>query len=201
MIVYSDTPQGTDEWLAERAGLLTASRAADMMGGVTTARYKGLINKLSAERVYGPIPDGFKKTAAMQRGNDLEPEARAALAWHINQDIVEVGLATNPAYPGAGASLDGLIKGCMGAEIKCPSIWNITKWKQYEHQMVFQMMICDLEAVYFWGYSDPINGREVKPFFHILERDEDKISAMRARYLETNDAITLAAKKEQDRNA
>lgn len=200
IIKYSSTPQGTDEWLAERAGLLTASQAGAMMAGKSTAKYKGLIDKLYPQRVYGYIPDNGFKSADMQRGNDLEPEARAALAWKLNQDIVKVGLATNSKYPGAGASLDGLINGTIGVEIKCPRIHNIQKWQQYTSQIVFQMMICDLEAVYFWGYHDDINGKPVAPFFKRIDRDEKAIEIMRERYLETNELIDKAANEERKRN-
>jgi len=203
VITYSDTPQGTDEWLAERAGLLTASNAKKMMAGKTTATYRGYVDDLWEARVHGYIPDNGYVSAAMIEGNEREPEARAALAWHINQDIAEVGLATNDAYPGAGASLDGLIKGCIGVEIKVRRVARIKDWKDHQHQITFQMMICDLEAVYYWGYPKLYPNAKVQPepFLHIIERDEDKISAMRARYLETNELINKYANQERERNA
>ena len=202
MITYSDIPQGSDEWLAERAGLLTASNAKKMMAGKTTATYKSYVDDLWEERVCGYVPSNGFVSAAMVEGSEREPEARAALAWDLNRDIEEVGLATNSSYPGAGASLDGLIDGSIGVEIKVRKLSRLRDWKDYTHQIMFQMMICDLEAVYYWGYPKlyPNAAIQPTPFLHLIERDEDKISLMRERYLETNKLINEKAQKEIDRN-
>ena len=201
MITYSDTPQGTDIWLSERAGLITASNAKKMMAARSSSGYLGYVNDLWEERVYGYTPSNGYVSAAMTEGNEREPEARAALAWHLNRDIKEVGLATNSNYPGAGASLDGLINGRWGVEIKVRRPCHLKKWKDYIHQITFQMMICDLEAVYYWGYPKymPNATTQPPPYLHIIERDEGKIDAMRERYTEMNALINTLADKERER--
>ena len=155
MITYSDTPQGTPEWLAERAGLLTASN-------FKTAVSKGtgradLLDTLAFQRRTGVVEETYK-SAAMQRGNDLEPQARDYVALMLGLDIQEVGLCTNSELPGLGASLDGLA-GAVGVEIKCPAGKTHNRYLRqgklpalYREQVYGQMLVCDLEAVWFCSY-------------------------------------------------
>ena len=70
--------QGTPEWFEQRRGKVTASRIADLMAktksGYSTSRQNYLM-QLLCERLTGKVEEGYKSTA-MQRGNDLEAEAR-----------------------------------------------------------------------------------------------------------------------------
>ena len=204
ILTYSDTPQGTPEWLEERAGRLTASVAKTMMGkeGATLTK---LIDELATERAYGYDHDAVRyKNDAMQRGNDLEPEARAAFCFEHDRDVTEVGLALNSDYPGAGASLDGLIIPDMkvAVEIKCPATrGKVHRYAEeercpldYRHQLVFQMMICNLDAVHFWAWHPTC-----KPFHILIERDEDAVLDMAERYREINAMIDIQAERERER--
>ena len=202
MIIYSTTPQGSDEWLAQRAGLLTASVASTMMSKEGSKGLLDLIDNLAMERVYGydTTVDSYK-SGAMQRGNDLEPEARSAFEFIVGDTSAEVGLATNSAYPGAGASLDGLIGDSVGLEIKCTCYKTLRKYARedrlplaYRHQVVFQQMICDLDVTHFWAYH-PL----ALPFHIMIRRDEKAIEEMAERYREINTRIELEADKEKQR--
>jgi len=177
MIYYSDTPQGTPEWLAERCGLLTASNFATAMGKGETR--KKLMHKLRAERRTGIVESGYK-TPAMQRGNDLEPEARAVAAFELGVDIKEVGLATNGRWAGLGASLDGLIGDSVGWETKCPTqtthdiyLWENRLPPRYKWQVYGQMMICELQAIWFMSYYPGDDNLLIK-----VERDEEAIAEL-----------------------
>jgi putative phage-type endonuclease len=203
-ILYSDTPQGSDLWLDERAGLLTASNAKKMMakdGGTGLASF---IRDLAMQRVYGRDDTAVSfKSAAMQRGNDLEEDARNAFIFLTDLDAAEVGLATNTDYPGAGASLDGLISTNVGLEIKCVGYDNMRKWADedrlpldYRHQVVFQMMVCELEHVHFWAWHP-----KTTPYHINVVRDDDACHAMAERYREINARIELQAERERTRNA
>ena len=109
MVNYSLVPQGTDLWLSERCGLLTASDFAKAMGKKGATR-DGLLHRKRSERRTGHM-EGIKQSDAMKHGNETEPEARDYASFMLGVDIEEVGLATNDKYPGLGASLDGLIGG------------------------------------------------------------------------------------------
>ncbi len=115
-------PQGSAEWLAARAGILTASTSADLMAvtrsGPSTSRAR-LITKLAIERITGQAQPTFQNEA-MRRGTELEPFARAAYEAHTGLLVQEIGLALHDDFPFAGASVDGLVTDEGLVEIKCP---------------------------------------------------------------------------------
>jgi len=73
MITWHDAPQGSDEWLDARMGLLTASNFKTALSKGSTR--DTLMRKMAAEIAWGANDEGYK-SAAMQRGYDLEAEAR-----------------------------------------------------------------------------------------------------------------------------
>lgn len=117
-----DFPQGTEEWLRARAGLVTASRVADVMAktktGVSASR-AGYMGELVAERLTGiPAASAFMNDD-MRRGIELEPEARFAYEVKTGCVVSECGLVLHPTLK-AGASPDGLAGADGLVEIKCP---------------------------------------------------------------------------------
>jgi len=85
--------------------------------GKPSAQADKYINELIAQRLTGQLPELFKSDA-MERGNELEPQARAYYEFMTGNDVNEVGLILNDV--GAGCSPDGLIGDDGGLEIKCP---------------------------------------------------------------------------------
>ena len=73
--------QGTPEWDAARLGKATASRMADICatvkGGWAASR-KNYATELVLERITARKAENGFKSAVMERGNDIEEEARAA---------------------------------------------------------------------------------------------------------------------------
>ncbi len=117
--------QRTDEWFAIRAGKVTASRIADLMAktksGSSASRKNYLAEKL-AERLTGePYDSGSFTTAAMQRGNDVEPIARAEYEFAHDVQIEEIAFCVHPEIADAGASPDGLVGADGMIQIKCPN--------------------------------------------------------------------------------
>ncbi len=158
--------QHTPEWFAARLGKATASRASDWMatlrtpGGVPAVR-KQYIAELVLERMTG-VPFPSYQSAAMLAGIELEPEARAAYAFHANVDVVEVGFIAHPRIAMAGASPDGFVGDDGLVEIKCPTpaVHMETLLRpdkiagEYMHQMIFQLSCCiDRRWVDFVSYN------------------------------------------------
>lgn len=115
--------QRTPEWFAERAGKVTASRIKDVIAKTKTgpsASRKNYMAQLVAERMTGSPAESFSN-AAMQRGTDLEPFARAR--YEISSDVLvdEIGFVPHPLIAMSGASPDGLIGAVGLVEIKCPN--------------------------------------------------------------------------------
>jgi len=134
-IVEVQCTQGSPEWLAARAGHVTGSRAADVLATLKTGKpaasredYKA---QLVCERLTGKPQDSGYTNAAMERGKELEPHARAAYEAHTGYLVMESGFLrmTDPQW--VGCSLDGFISGLSKiVEIKCPGAKNHLKWIQ-----------------------------------------------------------------------
>ena len=112
--------QGSAEWLESRLGRPTASNFGKLITptGKPSSSADGYINELIAQKITGEIPEFFK-SEAMQRGNDLEPSAKALYEFTRDVEVVEVGLCLHDKYE-CGASPDGLVGEDGGIEIKCP---------------------------------------------------------------------------------
>lgn len=103
-----DITQGTDQWLAARAGKWSSSKAAVIMGGPGTKGLDDLIKDIAWGRVFGPPDDRFQ-SAAMHRGNEVEPEGREWYAFEKRVTVVEAGLVEHATVPNVIWSPDGLI--------------------------------------------------------------------------------------------
>jgi len=116
----SDFEQGSQEWLQSRLGKPTASNFGKLITptGKPSASAESYINELIAQRITGELPEFFK-SEAMERGNELEPHAKASYEFTHDVEVVEVGLCLHDEYE-CGASPDGLIGENGGIEIKCP---------------------------------------------------------------------------------
>jgi len=114
-----DSAQGTEAWLAERAGRVTASALSNVMMAKTAAGYQNYMAQLICERLTGEPVETFK-SAAMDYGTETEPQARAFYELETGFDVVEVGFIPHPALENSGASPDGLIGDDGGLEIKAP---------------------------------------------------------------------------------
>lgn len=113
--------QGSAEWYAARAGSLGASQIADALAttrngwGASRANVRA---QLVVERLTGRPADSFC-SPAMQRGKDLEPQARAFYSFASGHDVAEVGLVRHPAIAFTHCSPDGFCGDEGMVELKC----------------------------------------------------------------------------------
>lgn len=115
--------QGSEEWLAARAGIATASCFADVLATIKSGEAAVRRNyraKLVVERLTGKVIDSFT-TAAMRQGTEREPLARDAYMVHSGSFVEAVGFMRHDTLE-AGASPDGLIDDDGVLEIKCPEL-------------------------------------------------------------------------------
>jgi len=115
-----DCIQGSDEWLACRRGIPTASRFSEIVtatGKPTKGKgRRSFALELVAERLTGRAQDHFV-SGAMERGTLLEPQARAWYEMASGNAVTQVGFLLADGG-GWGASPDGItIAG--GIEVKC----------------------------------------------------------------------------------
>lgn len=167
--------QGSDEWLAFRKNKIGASDLPAIMGvSPWTTPYQLWQMKT------GRIPEK-QMTQAMQRGHDLEPEARRLAESHFKTPLEP--LVRVHANEWAIASLDAVsIDGDLIVEIKCPSekyhletIETKSVPKHYECQCQWQMYVTGLQLMYYMSYSeDSYEILEVKRNDVLIQEMEEK---------------------------
>lgn len=171
--------QGSPEWLAERAGKVTASALSNVMMAKTAAGYQNLMAQLICERLTGEPVETFK-SEAMQHGNETEPQARAFYEMETGLEVVEVGFIPHPSLENSGASPDGLIGDNGLVEIKCPQpakhIKNLmggTIDKAYALQMQWQMECTGREWCDFVSFN-PTFPPHLQLHITRVDRDAEK---------------------------
>ena len=170
--------QRTDEWYAIRRGKMSASNAETII-----ANGKGLetyIYNLMAEYYSSAEKENYIN-ADMQRGIDLEPEAKIEFQFYTGLDIKEVGCVELNDY--ILASPDGLIGNDGLIEIKCPNdsvyfkllLSNNIK-PEYIAQMQMQMYVTDRQYCYFVSYNPNF---EKSLYIKKINRDEEMIDELK----------------------
>lgn len=116
MKIFKELEQGSAEWLATRWGKIGGTRSK--MLGVDS---NTLVIELLVEHTedYDPEEESYKN-AAMERGNDLEPEARKRLIAYTGINFVEYGWLQSEDCEILGLSPDGLSEDeRFACELKC----------------------------------------------------------------------------------
>lgn len=114
--------QRSPEWFAARLGRLTASVVDEAFAKTKSgwgAGRKNLRTRLVLERLTGKPQENGYLSPAMQRGIELEPEARAAYEIDTGSLVSPVGFLSHPDLM-TGGSPDGYIDFDGVLEIKCP---------------------------------------------------------------------------------
>lgn len=175
--------QQTNEWLEMRKKMVGASDAPAIMGVGFKTPFQLWQEKLS---LIPPQP----KTAAMQRGLDLEGEAR--LLFTIESGIhVEPKVVISKEFTWMMASLDGVSEnGTVAIEIKCPGLEDHDKAvsghvpEKYIPQLQHQMKVLELDSMIYVSYFN-----EELTFFEV-KRDEQYIKELVEVELEFYDCMT-----------
>ena len=176
-----DFEQGSEEWFKARLGIPTASRFKDIVTpskGDKSKSYKSYMYELIAEKLTNEKEDFFK-TEWMQRGNEVEPLARASYEFIHEVKVKEVGIILNDAQT-IGASPDGLIGDIGGIEIKCPKPSTMVKYMingnlplEYKTQVMGSLWISEREWWDFLAFHPSMDFFEVRVY-----RDEEYIKNM-----------------------
>lgn len=190
--------QGSAEWLSARAGMITASRIADLMAKTKTgesairANYRA---QLVAERLTGKPQESFTN-AAMQWGTETEPLARSAYELQNGVMVDQVGFIPHPTIQFSGASPDGLIDDDGLIEIKCPNTATHIKYAvsgkpptEYLLQMLWQMECTGRKWCDFASY-DPRMPENMQLFVVRVNRDDDKLAEIRQEVMNLNAEVS-----------
>ena len=138
--------QKSDEWLALRGKMLTASDAATAIGVNKYETPAGLLLKKCG------LGEKFMGNEATRHGEKYEDEARI-----LYEEVVhELGLCPHPVEDWLGGSPDGVTESGKLVEIKCPPLRKIIPGEVPEHympQLQLCMEILDLESADFIQYK------------------------------------------------
>jgi putative phage-type endonuclease len=143
--------QRTPEWFTARLGKITASR----IGAVLARPRKGSESSLTRdnyraqlilERITGIEKESGFQSKAMERGIELEPEARALYDTVKNVMVEPVGFIQHPTIANAGCSPDGLVGDDGMVQFKCPYPATHIEWltrggvpTEHRRQMAFEL--------------------------------------------------------------
>jgi hypothetical protein len=173
--------QGSEEWHRARLGVATASRFKDIITpakGDKSASYKGYMYELIAEKLTKGKEDFFK-SEWMERGNEIEPLARASYEFIHEVEVKQVGIMLNDEGT-IGASPDGLIGDDGGLEIKCPKPSTVVKYMldgglplEYKPQVMGSLWISGREWWDFLAFHPSMDFYQIRVY-----RDEDYIKKM-----------------------
>lgn len=198
-----DVEQGSPEWFAMRRGIPTASDFDEIVTAVKgdlSASSEGLINRLIDECVRPGEHEGFEGNRHTQRGNELEPTARAWFGFVTGLKVTPGGFITRDDGK-AGCSPDGLIwTGCdysdwaidAGLEIKCPDgpthvgyLRGNALPAKYKQQVHGSMAITGLRVWHFVSYCP---GYEPLVVRVVWDDYTDKVASALDRFVERLDA-------------
>lgn len=168
-----DCVQGSPEWFACRAGIPSASNF-DMIvtsKGEPSKQAQKYMYRLAGERITG-MPEETYQNSAMQRGVELEAEARMFYEMTYDCKVEQVGFCV--ADGGWGCSPDGLVNGDGLIEIKCPQIATHVGYlldgkvpTDYFQQTQGQLLVTGRKWLDFISYYPAM-----KPLIVRVERDE-----------------------------
>lgn len=162
--------QGTDLWLEQRKGIITASKSGQIAYGKSAER--DLLREEIRSFIGAPseLQERLKNNPDVQRGTDFEDTARFAYLDETGHTMEENSLYfhLHDEYEWLGASPDGIVidedGNRLGIEIKCPRKFtllpdkNINLFqvkKAYYGQIQHFMQVCNLGACEFIEY---VNG-------------------------------------------
>lgn len=237
-MIRFDTPQGSIDWITARLYRLTASDMGANITATgklsesqaAAASIDKLIAGFDAANEIRTNPDAiaglddwqiqewighytgekFTGNAHTRRGNDLEPDALAALQERLGIQIDSVGMCIMGDDPNGvvSCSPDGLIyhKGKLNAvaEVKCPTLATYYGWvrekklpDKHKLQVHAAMVICEVDQCHFAGY---FKGKDL--FYQHVKRDaftdilEESLHQFRAQYEQQFWEISSAMKKQ-----
>ena len=186
-----DCIQGSPAWLEVRRGIATASNFSKVVTtkGEISKQIKDYVFQLASELITDIQDEGYK-SFDMQRGNDLEPEAREAYEQDKIVAVKEVGFILCSYY---GYSPDGLIGDDGLIEIKCPNQKTHAKYlfgnklpSEYKAQVQGGLLATKRQWCDFISYHP--NFEEDRRLLIIrVERDEEFIELLAAGLKKLND--------------
>lgn len=122
-MIIENFEQCSQEWFAARLGRPSASQFDKIITtkGERSKQRTKYMYQLAGERISGAREESYTN-AAMQRGTEMEPEARSLYELLHDVQVDQVGMCYKDEARLFSCSPDGLVGDNGGLEIKCPSM-------------------------------------------------------------------------------
>ena len=200
--------QGSAEWFAMRLGKITASRISDVISkgrsGESTGRADYKLD-LALER-HSEIKTESISTFHMQRGTELEPQARIEYELKTGTFVDQLDFVPHPKIEMAGASPDGLVDDDGLIEIKCPMRKNHVRYllagkppAAYLPQMAWQLACTGRAYCDFVSYH-PDMPENTRLFVVRYYRDEEYIAEIEAAVIKLDTEVAEIVKQLESYN-
>jgi putative phage-type endonuclease len=194
MPIVEGLEQQSADWLKMRVGMVTGSRAADVMSflsrkskngekGDESAARRDYRYEIAIECLTGLSATHFQ-TDAMKWGIENEPLARAAYEMANDIETESIGFAIHDRISRFGASPDSLVGTDGLLEIKCPQTMTHIDYMlngviptEYEPQMLAEMACTGRQWVDFLSF-DPRLPKRLQRFQKRFMRDDPRIAEM-----------------------
>ena len=193
-MIFISCTQGTEEWRAARAGVITASMfsaACDYLKPTKaepeprpTQKNIDYAYRVAVERIYGETTEDVFQTFEMRRGTELEPYARICYESKTGNLALESGIVLTDDKV-FGYSTDGFVDDDGIIEIKCPnSARKICEMhieadlSDYIHQIQGGLWITGRKWCDFVMYAPQLENVGKQLFIKRVERDDDFIEKM-----------------------
>ena len=171
--MFHNIEQNSPEWFELRKGKFTASTFKDLFMKETTQGFQDALYKVAYERLTNESPESFSNEW-MQRGSELEPEAREWYELETYNKVHNGGFFEYSDW--IGASPDGLIGDDGLIEIKCPKYSTMIGYliynglpKAYEWQVHGQLWVADRQWCDFVAYHP-----KLQPLIIRVERSKER---------------------------
>lgn len=206
--------QGKHDWFEARCGRVTASEMADALSlntrgplsGITSAKRETLKAFLVGEILTGSPDEMGYVSRYMERGTEMEPEAREMYEDAFETMVVQLGFVIHPTNDRSGCSPDGLIGADGGVEFKVPGIANHVKYlnegilpEEYEPQVMWNLACTGRTWWDFVSYCPEIPKWEPCRLFRVrVEANAKRIAEMEDgvdKFLSDTDALLASIRK------
>lgn len=180
-----DVQQNTPEWFAARCGIPSASNFDKIVTstGAPSKQREKYLYKLAGEKITG-LQEETYQNATMQRGIEMEDEARLLYEVITGSVVKQVGFCITEGEIVYGCSPDGLVYDGMDdglVEIKCPIMTTQVSYllknklpTEYFQQVQGQMLVTNRKWCDFVSYYPGL-----KPLVVRVERDEVFLKALK----------------------
>ena len=201
-MIILDHEQGSEEWFESRLGKPSASNFKKLVTtkGEPSKQAVSYVHELIGERLTGES-DSFYTNEHMERGKELESEARKAYEFIYGASVTEHGFILHDSGE-YGCSPDGVIyqdKSIVsGLEIKCPKSSTMVKYhlnpdtffNAYFQQVQGCMLITGAQSWDLFAYHP-----KVKPLLIPVMRDDEFLANLQAEIDKSVDIILTTMEK------